>query len=281
MPIWTRASAWAWLWIWTGPPPERWTEEGCHPCWAARGGGDGFARVRPEPGHGTGQNVDQLSVVGAVGMLIARRITVPFRAQFVGDCSAHSKIHPSCQPPCSMIIRQLPDPSGVPDTSPMSMTVAIPIPIRDAQRAVGSPGTSWTPKRGVVRTLLAAGRSGQGTYLCSHHPFRDRQLVLRLQVQPELGIHAKPMAKPKGAVSSHRTLTGQNLADAIGWHVNLPGETRRRYSPLLQFISQNIPRMYGSFQHCRQHPLSDIPQSQRPTVRPGPQANRIRCATDD
>jgi hypothetical protein len=37
------------------------------------------------------------------------------------------------------------------------------------------------------------------------------------------------MAKPKGAVSGHRTLAGQNLADAIGWHINLPGETRRRY----------------------------------------------------
>ena len=58
--------------------------------------------------------------------------------------------------------------------------------------------------------------------------------------QPELGVHAKPMAKPQGAVSGHRTLAGQDLADAIGWHVNrlakLAGDT-----PLSSSSSFRIP----------------------------------------
>ena len=85
-----------------------------------------------------------------------------------------------------------------------------------------------------ARSVILAGTAGcggQDTYFSSHQLLRNRQVVLSLQVQPKLGVHAKPMPEPESAVTGHRTFARQNLADSVGWHVNLTCEARRRYSP--------------------------------------------------
>ena len=90
-----------------------------------------------------------------------------------------------------------------------------------------------------ARSVILAGTAGcggQDTYFSSHQLLRNRQVVLSLQVQPKLGVHAKPMPEPESAVTGHRTFARQNLADSVGWHVNLTCEARRRYSPRFQFV---------------------------------------------
>ena len=107
---------------------------------------------------------------------------------------------------------------------------------------------------GQTARRARASRGWQDAYLCPHRLLRQRQVVLCLQVQPELGIHTEPVTKPESAVTRHSTLAGQDLADAVAWHVNVPGEARRRHASLLQLLFQNFPRVYGSFQHGRQLP---------------------------
>ena len=43
---------------------------------------------------------------------------------------------------------------------------------------------------------------------------RDRQIVVRLQVQPELGFHAEEDAQARGGIGGDAALAGDDLPDA-------------------------------------------------------------------
>ena len=53
---------------------------------------------------------------------------------------------------------------------------------------------------------------------------RKRQVIVRLQVQPELGFHAEVDAQARGGVGSDAALAGDDFADAALRHADLLGQ---------------------------------------------------------
>jgi hypothetical protein len=53
---------------------------------------------------------------------------------------------------------------------------------------------------------------------------RDSKLELRLEIEPELWIGGEPMPKPQCRVAGDSALAGNDLADTIWRHVDLPSE---------------------------------------------------------
>jgi hypothetical protein len=80
-------------------------------------------------------------------------------------------------------------------------------------------------------------------------PIRNGKVELRLKVEPELGIGAKPVAEPQGRVAGDRALAGDDLADAVRRHVDLSCEFSGRNAKPAQLVLQNTARMHSTFEH--------------------------------
>ena len=80
-------------------------------------------------------------------------------------------------------------------------------------------------------------------------PVRESEIVLCLQVQPELRINAKPVAEPQRGVTSDGTLAGNNLADAVRWHIDLAREFSERNPQSVKFVHQTLTRMFNTLEY--------------------------------
>ena len=75
----------------------------------------------------------------------------------------------------------------------------------------------WHPR--YRRPCLALGTLSGGRQLTDDgagSPLGAGEVELRLEVHPELGIDAEPMAEPYCGVAGYGTLAGDDLADS-GW----------------------------------------------------------------
>jgi hypothetical protein len=82
---------------------------------------------------------------------------------------------------------------------------------------------------------LGGGR--QSTYRISYPLFGDREIELRLEVQPELRLDVEPVSESERGIASHRTLARDDLAGAIGRHIYLAGEFGLRNSEFRKLVS--------------------------------------------
>lgn len=82
-------------------------------------------------------------------------------------------------------------------------------------------------------------------------PIRLHQIVLRLKVEPELGVGAEPVAEAERGVSGDRTLAGDDLADAVGRHGDLARERCRGDAEFFQLVLEDFAGMDGSREHRR------------------------------
>ena len=93
------------------------------------------------------------------------------------------------------------------------------------------------------------GCGGQGLYCSAVLLLCIGKVKLRLEVEPELGIDAKPVPEAQGRVASHGPLAGDYLADAVGRDIDLSGEGGLAYTKLVQFILEYLARVYYAFKH--------------------------------
>src|SRR4051794_13529391 len=61
-------------------------------------------------------------------------------------------------------------------------------------------------------------------------PFGEPQFIKLLQVKPEFGADAKPMAKPQRGIGGDRPLAVDDCGDAVDGHIDLAGEFGRRHA---------------------------------------------------
>ena len=78
---------------------------------------------------------------------------------------------------------------------------------------------------------------------------RGRKVELRLESDPELRIGAKPVAEAQRRVAGDGALAGDDLAHAVGRHVDLTRELCRRDAQLLELVLEDGARMYFSLEH--------------------------------
>ena len=72
---------------------------------------------------------------------------------------------------------------------------------------------------------------------------------MRLQVEPEFGFDAGPVAEAQGRIPGDRSLPVDDLTHAIGRHVDLAREFCGRDAEFRQFVLQNPAGMEGSLEH--------------------------------
>ena len=77
------------------------------------------------------------------------------------------------------------------------------------------------------------GGSGQNFHGLADFLGGNRQVVLGLQVHPELGLNVEPVPESKRRIPGDRPLSGNDLRHAIGRHGDLAGELGRRDTELL------------------------------------------------
>jgi hypothetical protein len=74
---------------------------------------------------------------------------------------------------------------------------------------------------------------------------REAQLVLLLQVQPDVWAGAKPVAESQGRFRGDCPLTIDDLRDAVGGHGQCATERGRADAQLLELIRENLTGMNG------------------------------------
>ena len=74
----------------------------------------------------------------------------------------------------------------------------------------------------------------------------DPKVVGALKVEPELRLHAEPVSKLQRSVARDSALTGDDLADPVWRHIDLPREFGRRNAQFFRLAFQHIARMNGS-----------------------------------
>lgn len=80
-------------------------------------------------------------------------------------------------------------------------------------------------------------------------PVGNGQLELRLEVQPELRVHAEPVAEAQGGVACNRALSCEDLANAVGGHVDLTREFGQGDADAVQLILEDFAGMHGALEH--------------------------------
>ena len=70
-----------------------------------------------------------------------------------------------------------------------------------------------------------------------------------LQIEPELGFDAEPVAEAQSRIAGDRTLGVDDLAHPIGWHADLTREFRGRDPEFRQLVLQYLAGMDGSLEH--------------------------------
>jgi len=71
-----------------------------------------------------------------------------------------------------------------------------------------------------------------------HYP----EVVVRLQVEPDLGRNAEVLPEPEGSIRGDRPLAADDLADTIGRNVNIPGQpVNTDAQGLHEFLEQDFP----------------------------------------
>lgn len=78
---------------------------------------------------------------------------------------------------------------------------------------------------------------------------RLHQVVLGLQVEPEPGVGAEPVAEAKRRVAGDGALAGDDLADAVGRHGDLARESGRRDPESFEFALEDFAGVDGSREH--------------------------------
>ena len=90
----------------------------------------------------------------------------------------------------------------------------------------------------IRRSALILAARARGGRQCAHcragASIGKDEVILRLQVQPELRLSPEPVPEPEGGVAGYGTLTRDNLADSFRRHVNLASERSWGHAPTQQ-----------------------------------------------
>jgi len=90
--------------------------------------------------------------------------------------------------------------------------------------------------------LSKVGGGWQFANLFADRVFCVDKVELGLQVHPEFRLNLEPVPKAQGSITRYRTLARDDLADAVGRHVNLAGEYGGRHAQFRQFFLENSSR---------------------------------------
>ena len=71
-----------------------------------------------------------------------------------------------------------------------------------------------------------------------------------LQIEPESGGRAEPLAEPQGGIGGDVSFASDDLADPVGWNFDLPSQRRAGHPQLGRFVFQNLARMNWRSAHC-------------------------------
>ena len=101
--------------------------------------------------------------------------------------------------------------------------------------------------RSARRPRLVSSRRahGQSLDLRAYCRLCNAKIVGGLQIEPELGAVAEPVAEAQGGVAGDRPLARDDLADAVRRHLKLTGKLGRRDADLLQFVRKDFAGVDG------------------------------------
>ena len=81
--------------------------------------------------------------------------------------------------------------------------------------------------------------------LLAHFLFCQSQLILLLQIEPECGVHSKPVPEPERRVGRDRPPAMQNLGDPVRWYMQSPRELSGTDLQVVKFVCQDFSRVNG------------------------------------
>lgn len=93
--------------------------------------------------------------------------------------------------------------------------------------------------------VLGGKRANLSSRLLCSHP----KIVLSLKVHPEFRRVPKPVGEPQRGIPCDTALARDDLGDAVGRHVKLPGQLGRCYAEGLQLVRQDFSRVMGRSSH--------------------------------
>ena len=88
-------------------------------------------------------------------------------------------------------------------------------------------------------TLLASGCLGKLPNCGSRTLLSCNEVELFLEIYPELRFDTEPVPEPQRRIPGHRAFAGDDLADVIGRHIYLAGESCWGYAEIGQLVSQD------------------------------------------
>jgi len=109
-------------------------------------------------------------------------------------------------------------------------------------------------------------------------PIRDGQVMLRLQVQPELRVCAEPVTESQHGIAGDRPIARDDLQHAIRWHIDLSGRFGRSNHDFCQFVLEDNTWMNRSHQHVMFPFIRGSPRSRRAKAPACLPVNRNGCA---
>ena len=84
--------------------------------------------------------------------------------------------------------------------------------------------------------VLAGGLEVSGSWqfedFVSDYLLGTGQVILCLQVHPELRLHAEPVPKAESGVPCNGSFARDDLADPVWWHIDLAGKLRWSHTQL-------------------------------------------------
>ncbi len=109
-------------------------------------------------------------------------------------------------------------------------------PLIKRETGVGSCNNTY-----ATPNYAAAASGWIASQIFGQHLARDRQVVVRLQVQPELGLHTEEDAQAGGGIGGDAGLAGDDFADAALRHANFLGQPLLRHAQRFEkFFQQDF-----------------------------------------
>ena len=111
-------------------------------------------------------------------------------------------------------------------------------PLIKRETGVGSCNNTY-----ATPNYAAAASGWIASQIFGQHLARDRQVVVRLQVQPELGFHAEVDAQARGGIGGDAALAGDDFPDAALRQTDFLGQPVLGYAQRLEeFFQQDFAR---------------------------------------
>ena len=109
------------------------------------------------------------------------------------------------------------------------------------------PSLSNQPRLITRRPRGVSRARGQLLDLLTGRLVGNREIELRLEIDPVLRIGAEPVTKTQGGITSDGTLAADDLRDAVCGHVDLTGEFCECDAKLFKLVLADHAGMYCTF----------------------------------